>query len=229
MSGRRLTRLTLSLLLTAGQPWLLTACQPVPSSSNGGSTAAVRPVKPLPWKTTGTVQSTQSQAVPGFKVADPSAPTPKPSGKPTGKPATSPSTQPDNAAIAAKLAEAEDKAASALSMQQSAQTKEDWNLVFDRWKLAINMLKAIPGKNPAVQQKIAQFQSGLVTATQEARISLDPSLAPVDSVGANAKGVIGVPGDPKEAKPTPSTNPTAAPAATGKPLPKPAIKPTTVP
>jgi hypothetical protein len=230
MSARRLTRLILSLLLAASPPWLLTACQPVPLSSNNSRSEPLRPVKPLPWKTAGTVQSNQNPTTPGFKVADTSAPTPKPGGaKPAGKPATPATTPPDNVAIATKLAEAEDKAASALSMQQSAQTQEDWNLVFDRWKLAINMLKAIPGKNPAVQQKIAQFQSGLVTATQQARISLDPSLAPVDSVGANAKGVIGVPG---EVKPTPSTkptNPTAAPAATGKPLPQPESKPSAAP
>jgi hypothetical protein len=210
----RLTLLAIGLILTA--------CQPVPLATGGSNPEKPRPVKPLPWKGAGTVQG-QKTTTPGFQVADTNG-----SAKKTTKPkpsANKPGTSGlDPATIAAKLAEATDKAESALSMQQSAQTQEDWNLVFDRWKLAIQMAKAIPGKNPPVQQKIAEFQQGLAAATQDAKISLNPSLAPVDQVGANAKGVIGVPAAPDQnAKPTPtaSPNPTASPAAKPNAAPNP--------
>jgi hypothetical protein len=141
--------------------------------------------------------------------------------------------------MAAKLADAEDKAESALSMQQSAQTKEDWNLVFDRWKLAIQIAKSIPGKNSQVQQKVAEFQNGLEQATQDAKISLNPSLAPVDPIGSKARGVIGTFGndeknDKKPANPTPSaqpqpqqpaTSPAASPTADSKASPAPQATP----
>jgi hypothetical protein len=169
----RLYLITASLVLLGCQA--LIGCQPVPRRPEVDLRPAPKP-SPLPWKQgSGQVQVPKGQQPKGFQVADPTASpkaTPKANSKPKSTTKANTTLSPD---LAAKLADAEDKAQSAWSMQQSAQTKEDWNFVFDRWKLAIQIAKSIPGKNPQVQQKIAEFQDGLEQATQDAKISLNPS------------------------------------------------------
>ncbi|MGI0493361.1 retroviral-like aspartic protease family protein [Alkalinema pantanalense CENA528] len=63
-----------------------------------------------------------------------------------------------------------DKAESADSISQSAQSPEDWNLVIDRWKSAIQLLKQTPKGDPnykEVDRRLAIFQAGLSRAEQK--------------------------------------------------------------
>jgi hypothetical protein len=115
--------------------------------------------------------------------------------------------------IAQRLQTAEDKAVSAANLQQSAQTEEDWKLVFDRWRLAIQTLKGIPNKSPAVQQKLTQYQNALAQATRQAQTRLNPSTAPAPSAARSAGGkpLILVPGGSNNsAGNSPGPNPPAA-------------------
>jgi hypothetical protein len=200
---------------------LLVGCAAVPAGNNGGQAEKPRPVKPLPWKQQAEVVPDKNQPTKGFKVADTAAPKPKA----TPKSSKAAASKVDNAAIAAKITEADDKASSARSMAQSAQTKDDWNLVFAQWKRAIQMLKDIPTQTAPVKQKLAEYQDGLEAATQAAKISLDPSLAPVDEVGARAKDVIGFPAEKKSPSPSPSPASPDKPQPQGKPQPSPQGKP----
>ncbi len=192
----------ISLCSVAG----LVGCQPVPL---GGSSAPreQRPVKPLydrPME--GTIQDGRKKT--GFQVVAPNT-------KPT-KTAASKATPGKPVDVSQQLADAADKAASAQSLAQFAQTKDDWNVVFDRWKRAIAILKSAPSQTPAIKQKIAAYNKGLSQATREAQVSLNPSLAPVDPTGSRATKALIVGGDEPAAKPT------AAPPPDGKPGAQPA-------
>jgi predicted aspartyl protease len=64
-----------------------------------------------------------------------------------------------------------DKADSAGSISQSAQSPEDWNLVVSRWEEAVNLLKKLPANDPnkkLANQKLADFQASLSTARDRA-------------------------------------------------------------
>jgi hypothetical protein len=187
----------ISLCSVAG----LAGCQPVPL---GGSSAPreQRPVKPLYDRPVeGTIQDGRKQT--GFQVVAPNA-------KPT-KAAASKAAPGKPVDVSQQLADAADKAASAQSLAQFAQTQDDWNGVFDRWKRAIAILKSAPSQTPAIKQKIAAYNNGLSQATREAQVSMNPSLAPVDPTGSRAtKSLIGGGGDPV-AKPTESPKPDGKP------------------
>ncbi|MBE9028401.1 hypothetical protein IQ266_01360 [filamentous cyanobacterium LEGE 11480] len=177
---------------------LMSGCQPVPLSSNPISKKDQRPVeplykKPLDGKTVHDGRKPKS----GFKIADPSA-----KSKPKSQSKQPKKGEPVD--VSQQLADASDKAASAQSLAQSAQTKDDWNLVFDRWKRALKILKTAPQQTKAVKQKIAEYNRGLVQATRDAEVSLNPSLAPVDPTGSRAiKTLIGIQDNPD--KPNPKT------------------------
>jgi hypothetical protein len=115
-----------------------------------------------------------------------------------------------------------------MSLAQSAQTKDDWNLVFAQWKRAIKLLQAAPQQTPTIKQRIAEYNRGLLQATREAKISLNPRLAPVDPTGNQAiKTLIGIQGgdsetDPKAATKGAAKAGTQPPAATAAPNPAPA-------
>jgi clan AA aspartic protease (TIGR02281 family) len=64
-----------------------------------------------------------------------------------------------------------DKAYSAISISQSAQSSDDWNLVVSQWSNAIALMKAVPATNPnkaLAQTKIAEYQRNLTYAKQQA-------------------------------------------------------------
>lgn len=64
-----------------------------------------------------------------------------------------------------------DKAYSALSISQSAQSSEDWNLVVRQWSDAIAIMKTVPATNPKkalVRTKIAEYQRNLSYAQKQA-------------------------------------------------------------
>jgi hypothetical protein len=207
----------------------LAACQPVPLGGNA-SQQTPRPVKPLypPGKMTTVVQDNRKPKG-AFELVTPGA---KPTAKPGAKPGAKPATGGAVVDVSQQLADAADKAASAESLAQFAQTKDDWNQVFDRWKRAIGILKGAPSQTPAIKQKIAAYNNGLEQATRAAEISMNPSLAPVDPRGSRAtKALIGGGGGEEAAKakvdatPKPGESPAAKPEAS--PAVSPEVKPKT--
>jgi hypothetical protein len=203
----------MSLCSVAG----LAGCQPVPLSGSSAQREQ-RPVKPLYDRpVSGTIQDGRKKS--GFQVVAPNA---KPRSAAASKAA--PGAPVD---VSQQLADAADKAASAESLAQFAQTKDDWNVVFDRWKRALQILKSAPTQTPAIKQKIAAYSNGLEQATRDAQISMNPSLAPVDPKGSRAtKSLIGGGGTDPAAKSTEVAKPgdksadkPADPAAAGSPAP----------
>ena len=76
-----------------------------------------------------------------------------------------PSSQPNSYELAL------DKASSAFSISQSAQSSDDWNLVVSQWTDAIALMKALPVSSPykaIARKKIAEYQRNLTYAKQEA-------------------------------------------------------------
>jgi hypothetical protein len=182
--GLSWVRLSLSL---AGLSGALLGCQPVPIGSQAEFDNKPKP-SPSPLvkgPITGKIHDGRKPK--GFAVNDPTAKQPATAkSNPGGK------KSPAGADVSQQLADAADKAESAKSLAQSAQTQDDWNLVFDRWKKAIAILKAAPNQSSAVKQKLAEYNSGLNEATRLAAVSLDPSLAPVDPLGGkNSQVFIG--------------------------------------
>ena len=65
-----------------------------------------------------------------------------------------------------------DKAASANSLAQSAQSAEDWHLVLTQWQRAIAFMKAVPPSNlnyKAAQKLLPSYQQALARTQQQAR------------------------------------------------------------
>lgn len=70
-----------------------------------------------------------------------------------------------------------DKAYSAFSISQSAQSSDDWNLVVKQWSDAISLLKAVPTTNPdkvLAKKKITEYQRNLAYARQQATRPIEP-------------------------------------------------------
>ena len=75
-------------------------------------------------------------------------------------------------AIGDPFAKGVDKAASAASLTQSAQTAEDWNLVLTQWQRAIDFMKAVPSSSPnyaAARKLLPAYQANLARAQQQAK------------------------------------------------------------
>lgn len=65
-----------------------------------------------------------------------------------------------------------DRAASATTLGQAAQTQDDWNLVISRWQQAIAFMKAVPTSSPdrgAAQKLLVEYQQSLNRAQQRAK------------------------------------------------------------
>jgi hypothetical protein len=178
----------ISCLLGLSGLFLLVACQPVPEVGTPTDPKNQRPVKPLwPEKVKVSVKDAPKKAEKGFKVADPNE-------KPAAKKASTPSKTAAKGGsltpeMQQRLEEANDKAASARSMAQSAATEEDWELVIAQWNRAIGMIQGIPQKSPQVQQQLAAYRQGLAEAQRGAAIKRNPALAPVDPRGSRSKGM----------------------------------------
>jgi hypothetical protein len=161
---------------------LLAACQPVPIGQFGSSEKP-RPIKPLPAETMTTTVVEPELPGGGFKVAKVGE---KPAAKPkapTNKPAAEQAAKLSTAELQEKFQEAEDKATSAANLQQSAQSKDDWNLVFERWKKAIALITPIASQSPQLKQRLAEYQHNLSVASQEAQANLNPKAKPVQESG----------------------------------------------
>ncbi|MBD2462077.1 hypothetical protein H6G89_13565 [Oscillatoria sp. FACHB-1407] len=78
-------------------------------------------------------------------------------------------------------------AANAQVLSQSAQSRDDWSLVSNRWEQAIALLRRIPTDHPrhsGVEQKINEYKSQLTTAQQRANITT-PDVTLTAPVGAS--------------------------------------------
>jgi predicted fused transcriptional regulator/phosphomethylpyrimidine kinase len=60
----------------------------------------------------------------------------------------------------------------AATIAQSAESKDDWNLVVSRWQNAIALLKTVPKSSPnytKAQKKIPEYQRNLAYAQQQVK------------------------------------------------------------
>ncbi len=118
------------------------------------------------------------------------------------------------------LAQAEDKAASAVSLADSAQSKEDWTLVINQWQKAIALLKPVvslagPQKS-VVQQKLTEYDRNLAQAQYQA--STNPQQ--IQAGSTPSKGgtpLITTSGEDKPPSPSPSPSGSPSPAASPSP------------
>ncbi|MBD2021425.1 type IV pilin-like G/H family protein [Leptolyngbya sp. FACHB-36] len=82
---------------------------------------------------------------------------------------------------------ATDRAASASTLAQSAQTGEDWTLVLSHWQEAIALLKAVPPASrdrAAAQKLLPEYRQSLIRAQQQAKRGPNPTtIAKPDSGG----------------------------------------------
>ncbi len=179
-------------------------CTPLPSSSSL-SQESPRPVKPLPAEAL-----IRAAKTPSYRLS------PTPAAKSATAKVKLSATE-----VAAQLRQAEDKAISAENLAQSAQSREDWNLVINQWNRAIALLPplAATGAQKAnVQQKRADYQSKLADARQKAKTN--PRQLVTGGSQPTGKGVplIVAPDapDPKTASPSPTASP-ASPAPSSSP------------
>lgn len=64
-----------------------------------------------------------------------------------------------------------DRASSAFTISQSAQSQDDWRLVASRWQQAIDLLETVPNSNPehaTAQTKLTDYRRNLAYAQQQA-------------------------------------------------------------
>ncbi|NEP13444.1 MAG: aspartyl protease [Symploca sp. SIO2C1] len=107
-------------------------------------------------------------AAPASPVASPTpaaAPTPKP------QPQVSPSPEPKASTDSYTYAHAMDIATGAITISQSAVSRDDWSLVASQWQQAINLLKSIPasdGNYGTAQQKLPIYQRFMAEAKTKA-------------------------------------------------------------
>lgn len=108
-----------------------------------------------------------------------------------------------------------ERASSAYKISQSAQSRDDWRLVINRWQQAIDLMKEVPATNARhrqAQQKLSEYRQNLAFAQRQASRSIQP---------ANPGGVIVLPPRPSPqpqpqplspvpAAAAPQTQPTAA-------------------
>jgi hypothetical protein len=188
--------------------FLLTGCATVPLPGKGfNPSPSVRPIKPL---MEGRAEAKlPAQPDPKNRVtATLSTPSPPVSTKP-GQPLS-------DSTIAAKLQEAEDKAASAASLSQSAQTPDDWKLVVQQWQRSIELLPTPPTKSKLfdkVQDIRGRYNANLKTAqsqSQSASPGTSGGTIQIDRATSGGRGFIyGAEASPE---PTPSDKPKAKPS-----------------
>ncbi|HEY9761240.1 MAG TPA: retropepsin-like aspartic protease [Trichocoleus sp.] len=118
------------------------------------------------------------------------APAPTPAATPVAavKPATT-----VNASAASKqdpFREGVNRAASAVSIGQSAQSPEDWKLAASRWQQALTLMQKVPSTHPnysKAQTKVKEYQQNLAAAQQ--RVKGVPQ-ADVASTKKNSDGLV---------------------------------------
>lgn len=117
-----------------------------------------------------TTACSQSEPSPNASVAvAPTSPPLKASRRPPRvssavSPTASPTTSPEH------FQDGLDAGMSAATITQSAESKDDWNLVVSRWQSAIDLLKTVPKSSPnyaRAQQKISEYQRNLAYAQKQ--------------------------------------------------------------
>ncbi len=102
------------------------------------------------------------------------SPTPAAKISPVAKLKSLPSRQPPPAAnLPDTFKLALDKAASAKSISQSAQSPDDWALVASRWQQAIGLLKKVPANSPnrkLAKARLTEYQQKLAYARKQAQM-----------------------------------------------------------
>ena len=122
---------------------------------------------------------------------------------PTLRPA-SPKPQPE------RFQESLDTAMSAATITQSAQSRDDWNLVVNRWESAINVLKAVPKSSPNyanAQKKIAEYQRNLAYAQKQANSTSKPTQTAIALPRVAAEPKSSTPSLPKDEPAPRATSP----------------------
>ncbi|MCY7320917.1 MAG: hypothetical protein LH660_03725 [Phormidesmis sp. CAN_BIN36] len=182
----------------------IAGCTPLPPSSL--SQESPRPVKPLPAEAL-----IRAAETPSYRVSPSS----------TAKSSTT-KVKRSAAEVVSQIQQAEDKAISAENLAQSAQSKEDWNLVTNQWNRAIALLPPLSeagAQKAKVQQKRADYQSKLANAQQKAKTN--PRQLVTGGSQPTGKGiplmVAPASPEPKTASPSPtassaSPTPSASPA-----------------
>ncbi len=115
--------------------------------------------------------------------------------------------------------DATDAAASAATITQSAESKDDWNLVVSRWQKAIQLMKTVPSnsKNYATaQKKLVEYQRNLAYAVKQANSPPKPVLpalsSPTVTQPQSTPGALPTSSpQPVGTTPTPSATPTSSP------------------
>lgn len=92
-----------------------------------------------------------------------------------------------------------DRASSAFTLGQSAQSQDDWRLVARRWQQAVDLMASVPNSSPnfaQAQKKVPEYRNNLTYAQQQAsRPTADP----------NANGTVVIRPQPQPAQPSPQT------------------------
>jgi len=104
------------------------------------------------------------------KTAESPSPLPTPASSPVA-PSPVASATPNPPGPAQLLAEATDYANQAASLAQSAQSRDDWTLVTNRWEQAIALLNQVPEgalEAAKAQENLATYRRSLAQAQQEA-------------------------------------------------------------
>lgn len=97
-----------------------------------------------------------------------------------------------------------DSGMSAATIAQSAESKDDWNLVISRWKTAINLLKMVPKSNSnyaKAQKKIPEYQRNLAYAQQQLKNPSKPQNVAFAPQEVAAKSNPVTPSTPADAYP----------------------------
>ncbi|MGB3613391.1 MAG: retropepsin-like aspartic protease, partial [Elainellaceae cyanobacterium] len=113
-------------------------------------------------------------AEPSASSTSPPAPAPPAPASSNGVPA------PAEDQSGAAYTDAVDRASGAVSLSQSARSKDDWRLVASRWQQAIALLEGVPEADPnygAAAQKLTDYRRNLAYAQQQADIPI-PDVAP---------------------------------------------------
>ncbi len=196
----------LKFSLVIGSLGAFVACTPIPPPQL--KHLEPRPIPPLPSEKL-TLKATAPSPIGKTK--------PSPSTKPTstaGKPAALSANE-----VKVRLQQAEDKAISAASLRQSAQTQEDWKLVINQLQQAIALLKQIPLASPqkaVVQKRLAEYQGNLAQVRQLATApptATQPAYQPKPGGGP----LMILP----DASPAPTSSPTPSPTPKNSPTPTP--------
>jgi hypothetical protein len=168
----RFSRSCLVSVVLGGTVALLAACSPrtVNNSVRESQPAQAAPAAPKP-------------ATPTQAAAKSTKPTPTPA---------------QAAALPDPYNNALDKASSARSISQSAQSPEDWSLAASRWQQAIALLKQVPASSPNKKQakvRLAEYERNLLAAkkrtrNQNAEVAGNSEIV-IDPVASNSGAILG--------------------------------------